>query len=191
MANRASADSQTKPPRVINSSGKIEQMTTDAAGDGSLASASQTRAQPTDATLLQTFLADRDTACPRCRYNLRNLSGSRCPECGDELLLRIGITEPRQTGAIAGLIALSAGAGLNGLLLGYYLINMARLRDMGEPAFLWVNVGGFLVQGAALAAWLKFWRRIHRRSRVGKALLLTGCWLLVLANLVIFSWLVD
>ena len=36
-----------------------------------------------EASLLQDFLRDRDVTCPRCAYNLRNLVGNRCPECGN------------------------------------------------------------------------------------------------------------
>ena len=40
------------------------------------------------------FLADRDVPCPLCGYNLRGLTMPRCPECGRELRLSIGLTEP-------------------------------------------------------------------------------------------------
>ena len=133
-------------------------MTTDPASDAGLANATCAGANATDARLLQIFLAGRDTDCPRCRYNLRDLRGSRCPECGDELVLRIGLAEPRPAAAIAGLIALSAGTGLSGLLFGYYLIRLTLREGLGEPVFLWVNCVGLLVQGAALVVWLMFWR---------------------------------
>lgn len=166
-------------------------MATDPQGDGNLAIASRPEAQQTDATLLQTFLAGRDTECPRCRYNLRDLSGSRCPECGNDLVLRIGLVAPRQKAAIAGLIVLSAGTGLNGLLFGYYVINFVFQRDRSDSIFLWLNIVGFVVQGAALATWLRFWRAICRRSRRAATWLIVGCCLLVLANLIVFSLLVD
>ena len=65
----------------------------------------------TPAEGLRAFLAGRDVECPGCGYNLRDLGGSRCPECGDELVLRVGLAEPRQGALIAGLIGLAAGAG--------------------------------------------------------------------------------
>src|SRR5688572_24753805 len=34
------------------------------------------------AGLLRAFLAGRDVSCPNCEYNLRDLAGDRCPECG-------------------------------------------------------------------------------------------------------------
>ncbi len=36
------------------------------------------------------FLQGRDHACPRCDYNLRNLTRPVCPECGEELKLTVG-----------------------------------------------------------------------------------------------------
>ena len=59
--------------------------------------------------LLSVFLDGRDVVCPGCGYNLRDLQCSRCPECGEELTLQVGLVEPRQTAAISGLIGLAAG----------------------------------------------------------------------------------
>ncbi len=51
---------------------------------------------PADAdTLLLEFLRDRNAACPRCGYNLRNLSGTTCPECRELLSLTVGFRKPR------------------------------------------------------------------------------------------------
>ncbi len=40
--------------------------------------------------LLLRFVAHRDHACPRCGYNLRNLTQPVCPECGEALKLTVG-----------------------------------------------------------------------------------------------------
>src|SRR5437016_1347309 len=101
-----------------------------------------------DASLLQTFLADRDVPCPQCGYNLRDLRGSRCPECGEDLVLRVTVAEPRQAALIAGLVGLSAGAGLNGLLLVYMGVQLLRENlwsDPGLTRFGVINGGGLLV----------------------------------------------
>lgn len=46
---------------------------------------------PSDETeLLLHFLAHRDHACPKCDYNLRNLTRPICPECGEALALTVG-----------------------------------------------------------------------------------------------------
>ncbi len=40
------------------------------------------------------FLRDRDVSCPRCGYNLRNLSRPQCPECLEDLALTVGFERP-------------------------------------------------------------------------------------------------
>src|SRR5438093_13337491 len=62
-----------------------------------------------DEQALLEFLRDRDVQCPLCRYNLRALTSARCPECGRELRLSVGLLEPRQG---AWLTAQIATAGL-------------------------------------------------------------------------------
>src|ERR1700722_15423623 len=76
--------------------------------------------------LLLNFLAGRDVPCPQCEYNLRDLKVRRCPECGEDLVLRVNLAEPKLRIMIAGLIPLSAGAGLNALLLVFMVIQMLR-----------------------------------------------------------------
>src|SRR3954447_11182572 len=81
--------------------------------------------------LLRLYLADRDVACPQCKYNLRNLIGTRCPECGEQLQLRVTPVEPRQAAPIAGLILLAAGGGMNGMLLIYVIMEALSRRGGG------------------------------------------------------------
>lgn len=59
------------------------------------------------------------------------------------------------------------------------------------PQFFVVNVGGLIVEGAALFLWLRFGRVVGRRSRSVKAVLVIGCWVLTLVNLLIFSVLIK
>ena len=138
---------------------------------------------------LTAFLAGRDAACPGCGYNLRDLQGSRCPECGDMLVLRVGLVDPKQGAPIAGLIGLAAGAGLNGLLLLYIAIQLALYR-IGFPElqrFVLLNSVGLLVQGGAIAFWLRKWRAIRRFPTKRRWIMVAGCWALTLTNLIIFS----
>jgi hypothetical protein len=81
------------------------------------------RAAPTPATTagpdrqaLVEFLRDRDISCPLCRYNLRGLLSPRCPECGRDLELRVGLSEPRQGAWLSAQIATTAAAGI-GLMI--------------------------------------------------------------------------
>ena len=48
-----------------------------------------------DVDRLLEFLADRDVACPVCGYNLRALTRPQCPECRQDLVLTVGIRNPR------------------------------------------------------------------------------------------------
>jgi hypothetical protein len=137
---------------------------------------------------LRMFLSARDVACPGCRYNLRDLSASRCPECGDELVLRVGLAEPRQAAMIAGLIGLSSGAGLFGLLLIYIVIRRYIVGDLGPPArFVIIIAACFIIQGLSLLIWLWRWRAIRRQPGAVKRFLVCACWLLTMADLLVFS----
>jgi hypothetical protein len=140
--------------------------------------------------LLRRFLHGRDVACPSCQYNLRDLTGDRCPECGQVIALRLQLAEPRQAAMLAGLIGLSAGVGLNGLLMIYYVI-IIFIRNPSAGAtdeFLVVNLAGLAVEGAALAAWLWFWARIRRMKTLSRWLLAAACFALTLANILVFSF---
>ncbi len=140
--------------------------------------------------MLSTYLAGRDVACPQCGYNLRDGVGNRCPECGDELALRLWLAEPRQAPLIAGLIGLSAGAGMSGLLLLYVAIRVV-LDRYSNPnfyiGFAVVTGAGFIVEGLATWIWLRQWRRIRRAGRGVRAGLVVACWALTVVNLVVFS----
>jgi hypothetical protein len=65
-----------------------------------------------DRQALIEFLRERDMACPLCQYNLRGLMSPRCPECGRDLELRVGLSEPRQGAWLTAQIALTAMAGI-------------------------------------------------------------------------------
>ena len=146
-----------------------------------------------DPDLLQAFLRGRDVACPACGYNLRDLEGSRCPECGDELHLQLGLVEPRQAAAIAGLIGLATGAGMSGLLLIYAGIRVLvePYARMFFPRFALVTTVGLAVEGIAMLVWLRHWRRIRRQSKGRRRWLVVGCWALSLLNVLLFSIFID
>ena len=147
-------------------------------------------APPTPAydDLLRQFLHGRDVHCPGCRYNLRDLTGDRCPECGQEIVLQLRLAEPRQAALLVGLIGLSAGLGLNGLLLIYWAIVSFFLR-FGAPdhRFVWTIGVGFVVHAAAIALWLRFWRRIRLLDGAWRWTLAMFCCVMPLVDTVIFS----
>jgi hypothetical protein len=145
------------------------------------------------ATLLMQFLSDRDVLCSQCRYNLRRLQTDRCPECGQTLVLSVNVSEPKQRMLIAGLIGLSAGAGLSGLLLIFLLIQLLRDRGLGGETFkfLAVNATGLLIEGAAIWLWLAKWRRIRNSSLRARTVMMLLCCALTLLNTVVFSLLIK
>src|SRR5262245_45421734 len=65
------------------------------------------------------FVRERDIPCPLCGYNLRNLTEARCPECGKELELRVGLVKTFLGAWIATFAACAplGGLGLIALLI--------------------------------------------------------------------------
>lgn len=61
------------------------------------------QANQDETDLLLTFVHDRDVACPRCDYNLRNLTKPVCPECQEPLRLVVGVQRLRYEWLIAAL----------------------------------------------------------------------------------------
>jgi hypothetical protein len=150
-------------------------------------SRTETGAQ-SEADLLRQFLLGRDVACPGCGYNLRDLTGGVCPECGQEIVLHLQLAELRQAALLTGLIGLAAGVGLNGLLVIYYLIVLLFMR-FGSPdsKFLITILTGLAIHGVAMTAWLRFWRRIRRMAPRRRWALAVACCVMPLVDIVIFS----
>lgn len=143
-----------------------------------------------DAEFLRAYLVDRDVACPSCGYNLRQLQGDRCPECGDQIHLHIGLTEPKQAALIAGLLGLGAGAGLNGLLIIYAILMTLFLRPGGAGLwgrFMLINAIGAVVLSAFIYVWIRNWAHIRRMAPWRRRWLVIGCGFLSLLDLVIFA----
>lgn len=132
--------------------------------------------------LLEQYLDQRDVCCPGCSYNLRGLKSDRCPECGDRLELSLRLLEPRQGALIAGLVGLSAGAGLGGLLLIYGVIVSLLVRPYGSgwTDFFVINGLGFVVHLAALLMWVRNWHPIRRLAPWRRRWLVSACWVLPL-----------
>lgn len=51
----------------------------------------------TENDLLTHYLAGRDVPCPTCGYNLRDLRGDQCPECGHSLEVTIRVNDGSMT----------------------------------------------------------------------------------------------
>lgn len=128
--------------------------------------------------LLREFLADRDTPCPRCAYNVRALTGSSCPECGSDLELRVGLVEPRLAAYIALLVACCLGFG-GSALLGMVALVEAPMHWFGEPAGLMLLAQWFL-SGAALPLVLRGRHRLRKTSDRRQWILAVLAWVMVL-----------
>lgn len=143
--------------------------------------------EDTNSTLRE-FLSGRDSNCPVCSYNLRDLQTQKCPECGSVLTPQVGAVEPNQTACIVGLIGLAGGTGFSGLLIIFLFIRL--LIDSFHPSygnFASLTVIPFFVEGALLIAWLRNWRKIRRLPTEAKWWMALGCHGLSLLNLLIFA----
>ncbi|MCQ3922461.1 MAG: hypothetical protein DPW13_16095 [Planctomycetes bacterium] len=103
--------------------------------------------------LLTEFVRINDAPCVACGYNLRNLTGDVCPECGNRFALRVGVPNLRFGPLVACLAPLLM---VSGLLV--FLIAMTI--DFGVPSnAMWY--WAFLVQGLvdAVGAVLLYRRR--------------------------------
>jgi len=112
--------------------------------------------------LLREFLAERDTPCPRCAYNIRALTGSGCPECGSDLELRVGLVEPRLGAYIALLVACCLGFGASALL-GMVALVEAPGDWFTEPAGL-LLLGQWCLSSVALPLVLRHRRKLRKMS---------------------------
>ena len=129
-----------------------------------------------DRDLLRSFLGDRDVSCPGCRYNLRGLDASTCPECGESISLTITGRRERVPGHLAGLI----GLGLSTLMLGAFALSR-----LGHDPI--VGLAGIVGSVLLVRAFLR-WQRdrktlttLTRRRRYERVAL---CWAIPVAILV-------
>ena len=106
-----------------------------------------------DTAALVDYLRDRDVTCPLCRYNLRGLQAARCPECGRELVLSVGLAEPLLKAWITMTAALLLPAGI-GVLFGIMFTREGF--PVNEPhVMLLVLLFMAHVPAAAAALWLR------------------------------------
>ncbi len=87
-----------------------------------------------DARLLA-WLAEHDEACPLCRYNLRGLTVTRCPECRTSLALTVGAPRLRFGAWILGVISCALGLGFDGVMCAVMTITVVRQMVIQGPAF--------------------------------------------------------
>lgn len=145
-------------------------------------------------SMLRSYLADRDEPCPGCGYNLRGLMSVRCPECNQELQLRIGLVEPRMRLFLVAVIGASVGLGFNALLLFYIVWRVVadgHLRNFFFAYFLWHQLVGAAIHGACVLALLRFGPRIRRLPQAPRTAIAAAMWGLSLLNAAIFAAAID
>lgn len=129
---------------------------------------------------LRSFLEHADVPCPGCGYNLRGLQTDHCPECRQELTLRVTLAEPKLGPWITGLVGLSCGIGFNGLILSAWFVMSqfsARGRSIPREVLL-AGVFPLILLAALLAAWIRWGSALRRLNARPLWTLSLVCWLL-------------
>lgn len=126
---------------------------------------------------LRNYLSGHDELCPMCEYNLRGLTGTKCPECGEVLLLRVSLREPKLAAYLCGLIGLSVGVGCSGLLMALAVLValFEDYRDLIDWSFA-VAAFQFAFEGLAIWLWLARRNWIRRRSKGQRWALAMSAW---------------
>lgn len=139
-------------------------------------------ADDADRESLRAFLATRETPCPSCNYNLRGLTTDRCPECDQDLVLQVGLAEPRLGAYLSGLVGLAVGSGFCSIVLAWGMAAGMPSRDPGILPLLC----GTVIGGALTALWLARGRSIRRWPPARLACAASACWILSGACVVLF-----
>lgn len=134
---------------------------------------------------LSDYLADLDEPCPLCGYNLRGLQGEHCPECGQELALRVNLVDPVRGAYLAGLISLACGFGFNALLLVLF-VSLTVMLSGGPPGYYFVyQFIASIVTGGLLLTWVRSSVRIRRLPRRSRIMLALAAVLVPIASVVL------
>lgn len=139
--------------------------------------------RPLDRPMLESFLADRDTPCPGCGYNLRGLTGRSCPECNQGLELSVTLSEGRVGQLMAAVVGLAVGAGAAGIFLLALGVFIMREWSVPRGREAWIVIG---IPAAALVSMgVPLILLVRRRGRVwfrglgpgGRGLVITLAWI--------------
>ena len=128
--------------------------------------------------LLLAYLGGHDEPCPMCEYNLRGLTGTVCPECGEALRLRVSLSEPKMAAYLCGLIGLSVGVGFSGIILAFGIVGTLVWGYPGSEVdwMLVALVSQFVIEILAMWLWLVRRNWIRRRSRGRRWALAMAVW---------------
>lgn len=144
--------------------------------------------QARDLEILVSFLADRDESCPLCGYNLRGLTGERCPECAKSLVLRVGLQEPNLGAFMAGLIALASAAGFCLLMLSFFIVFGVMERGSIPSAYLVATTLGAIFSATCLFIWIRNAKRVRRWTRRQRVIMAIATFMVPLICFAMFLW---
>ena len=138
---------------------------------------------------LVNYLAQQDIPCPGCGYNLRGLTGEHCPECGQALVLRVGLAEPRAGRFVAALISLATGLGFN---LFVFLWGFFEMRSGGIAwSQLWSLALFSVILGVATGMLVRHRRWLRELPTPGACIVIGGCAVLSVVSVAVFLSIVE
>ena len=120
--------------------------------------------------LLLRFVRERDVLCPRCGYNLRNLTQPVCPECREPLALKVGV----QRLVLAPLLVALVPGGFCTVAVGIFIVMSAIFGppSMTRDAEVWLTMA-FMAASAAAAMTLacanRWFMRLKTSTQIGMA----------------------
>jgi hypothetical protein len=124
-----------------------------------------------ETALLTTFLRHRDVRCPRCGYNLRNLTQPVCPECREALSLKVDV----QPLAIRWLLLTVAPGMFCAILLAIFLFMSMRHGPPGgmptEAVLTILFIAASAIGSIALAAFNRSFLRLPEPAQVITAII--------------------
>ena len=144
--------------------------------------------------LLSIFLRDRDVPCPACAYNLRDLTTSRCPECGHGVALRVGLAERNLKAWVTLLVVCCLGAGMGLVVIAMAIIfsilgGVAGFIDfLGGPPAVRLALFAFLAAIPMAAGVLAIRRRFVRMRPATQWVIVACAILYVLSAYALFFW---
>ncbi len=115
-----------------------------------------------DEVALVDYLRGRDVACPLCNYNVRGLTSNRCPECGRELELTVGLVEPRIGAWVTCLVAVTAAGGMGLMAIFTILQHGWELLLVAGGVSTALGISYFLATVPMVPALIVFRRRYRR-----------------------------
>ena len=135
--------------------------------------------------LLLEFVRDCDAPCPRCGYNLRNLSTPTCPECREALSLTVGFRKPR-FGWLLVTVTPSAFSGIAAALLLIPLMGSVFFPGGPAPWPLWaVDAFGWL-SGVLALVLVKYRFAFLRQPQAAQRVWAVMAWVIHIAALAAF-----